>query len=293
MLAWAPLARGERDRARLRCLREPRCAAACRASSGSAPAVVCPGTHRVSPRRRDGASTRSRADRAQGADVAYRVDAPAGMVISRRVHPPHVVRSGSMTDRAGRETSSGQEDLAARPFSTKRPAGARPIKARRPSPGLRPERPISGGRSRASRRPAPTAATNGSASNSSNSTWPKPPAQPSAQRRPLGHGHQLDPRQLAIDLLRRLALRRLQPQRFAERHRHPRIQLGAEPLAVSSVRRPDRATDDQHGAVRQRRASAQTRSVRMPPAWRPAPGRPCTSTTRPSPSASAVRSTHR
>ena len=81
-------------------------------------------------------------------------------------------------------------------------------------------------------------------------------------RRPMGHGQQLDPRQLAIGLRRRLALRRLQSQRLAERHRHPRVKLGAEPLGVSSMRRPDRATDDQHSPVRQWCPAAQTRCGR-------------------------------
>ena len=99
------------------------------------------------------------------------------------------------------------------------------------------------------------------------------------------HGKHLDPRQLAVGLHRRLALRRLQPQRFAERHQHPGIQLGAEPLGVSPVRCANRATDDQHRPIRQRRPAAQTRAPAMPPACTPAPDRPTTSTTSPSASA--------
>ena len=264
------------------------------ASSGSAPPACCPGNPQGSPPS-GGMEIYTVPNRTvqQGADVAYRVDAPAGHGHRRRVHPTHVVLSGSMTDPAGRETSSGQEDLAALPFSTKRPAGARPITG---APAF--TWPASGtpyfgwqvacfsddlhGRRRrmAQRRAARTQHGRNHRPNHQR------------QRRPLGNGQQLDPRQLAVGLRRRLALRRLQPQRLAERHQHPRdpARRGTPRSFISAPPRPcnRRSTRPSTATARCRSDSVH----RMPPAWARAPGRPCTSTTSRSTSASAVRSMH-
>ena len=197
-------------------------------------------------------------------------------------------------DRAGPGTSSGQEGLAAHPCSTKRRAGARPINGAPaftwPASGT----PYFGWQVACFQ----TTCTDGGTEwlsvellelNMAETTGPAL----SANRRPLGHGKHLDPGQLAIGLRRRLALRRLQPQRFAERHQHPRIQLGAEPVGLSPVRRANRAADDQHRPIRQRRAAAQTQRRRCRrPARRGRVDR-LRRQRSPSASASAARPTHR
>ena len=176
-------------------------------------------------------------------------------------------------DRAGPGISSGQEGLAAHPFSMKRPAGARPIHGAPaftwPASGT----PYFGWQVACFQ----TTCTDGGTEwlsvellelNMAETTGPAI----SANRRPLGHGEHLDPRQLAVGLRRRLALRRLQPQRFAERHQHPgiRARRRTRRCFTSAPRRPcsRRSTPPSTATARCRSDSAPA----MPPACRPSAG---------------------
>ncbi len=224
---------------------------------------VCPGDALGNPLRRNVASTQCRARTVkQGADVAFRVNAPAGMIIAG-VYIPHMWSygiddgSGWAGDFFWAGGSGGASVFDEETGWSSAYQGAPSFTW--PASGT----PYFGWQVACFQ----TTCTDGGTEwlsvellelNMAETTGPTI----SAERRPMGHGEQLDPRQLAIGLRRRLALRRLQSQRLAERHRHPRVKLGAEPLGVSSMRRPDRATDDQHSPVRRWCPAAQTRCGR-------------------------------